>query len=117
MRCLFAARQGLPPGFLTALHYAFPFHLGACLKERTEEGKDPPHTHTHTLVNNKPLCSYSLMRPLAPQSLEQRGLVATSYTPPTSQPASHTQELGTSHDWTTPHPTPRGCGTHCGPQG
>lgn len=33
--------SAFPPGFLTAPHYAFPFHLGDCLKERGKEGKDP----------------------------------------------------------------------------
>lgn len=34
--------SAFPPGSLTwALHYAFPFHLGACLKERGKEGKGP----------------------------------------------------------------------------
>lgn len=38
---LFALGSAFPPGFLTALHYAFPFHLGACLKESGKEGRIP----------------------------------------------------------------------------
>lgn len=37
-------------------------------------------------VNNKPLYSYSLMSPLAPQILEWRGLAAASHLPPSLQP-------------------------------
>lgn len=42
--CFFfsAARQCLPSRLpYVGLHYAFPFHLGACLKEKGKEGKDP----------------------------------------------------------------------------
>lgn len=47
---LFAARQCLPSRLpYCALHYAFPFHLGACLKERGKEGKEP---HTLLLITN-----------------------------------------------------------------
>lgn len=87
-RCvfLFAARQCRPSRLPHALHYAFPFHSGACLKERGKEGKDP---RAHTPVNNEALCSYSLMRPLAPQIPEQQqwGLAAASHLPPSLQPS------------------------------
>lgn len=47
---LFAARQCLPSRLpYRALHYAFPFHLGACLKERGKEGKEP---HKLLLITN-----------------------------------------------------------------
>lgn len=103
--------SAFPPGFLTPCILCSLFIQGACLKERGKEGKDP---RAHTLVNNEPLCSYSLMRPLAPQIPEQQqwGLAAASHLPPSLQPRPGS--LGPRPPVTLYVLLAQ---THCGPQG
>lgn len=62
---------------LPRLALCVPFSFGSLPLGEREGGKGA----SHAFVNNKPLCSCSLMRPLVPQILEQQGLVAASHLP------------------------------------